>query len=323
MIGILTDYALIEEGEFAGHYGARIDDAPYVVMHHVDAFLLRLAKSERVEVTLNIKGQISKIMRAKDAAPSSQGSTRTKEQISEDQTAYNTKADEEAKKRKAAGFGEPDHGPGPATPVKEPENPDARIPSTDNSGTVGAHPETTPAAVVMPATAIKPSLVPALRTYTDAEVLLIRNIAAKNCTEPEFRLLMYMARTYGLDPLTKQIWAVKRNDRDPALIFAGRDGFLALAHRSGHFDGMQSGVTYETDEKGVKKPVSAWCKIWRNDMTHPFETEVPFGEYNTGFSVWKTHPSAMILKVAESVCLRKAFSIHGVYCEDEINTEAA
>ncbi len=56
-------------------------------------------------------------------------------------------------------------------------------------------------------------------------------------------------------------------------------------------------------------------------MTHPFETQVPFGEYNTGFRVWKSHPSAMILKVSESVCLRKAFSIDGIYAPEEINTE--
>ena len=159
------------------------------------------------------------------------------------------------------------------------------------------------------------------KTYTEDEILLVRNIAARNCTEPEFKLLMYLAKTYGLDPLAKQIWAVKRNDRDPALIFAGRDGFLAIAHRSGFFDGMQSGVTYEVDKDNKKHPVSAWAKVWRKDMSHAFETEVPFSEYNTGYSVWKTNPSAMILKVAESVCLRKAFSIDGIYSPEEINTE--
>jgi phage recombination protein Bet len=159
------------------------------------------------------------------------------------------------------------------------------------------------------------------RSYSDDELLLMRNVVAKNCSEPEFKMLMYIANKYGLDPLTKQIWAIKRNDRDPALIFAGRDGFLAIAHRSGQFDGMQSGVTYEVNKEGKKIPISAWCKVWRRDMSHAFETEVPFDEYNTGFSVWKSHPSAMILKVAESVCLRKAFSIDGIYSPEEINTE--
>ena len=167
----------------------------------------------------------------------------------------------------------------------------------------------------------QPQQIAPVGQYSNEEVLLIRNIAAKNCTEPEFKLLMYMARTYGLDPLLKQIWAVKRNDRDPALIFAGRDGMLAVAHRSGQLDGMQSGVVYEGEGKD-RKPVSAWCEIWRKDMSHSFKAEVPFSEYNTGFSVWKTNPSAMILKVAESVCLRKAFSIAGIYCPEEIDMEA-
>jgi phage recombination protein Bet len=160
-----------------------------------------------------------------------------------------------------------------------------------------------------------------VKTYSNEDLLLIRNVAARNCSEPEFKLLMYLSKTYGLDPLLKQIWAVKRNDNQPALIFAGRDGFLAVAHRSGHFDGMQSGVNYEIDKDGKKVIESAWCKVWRNDMTHPFETQVPFNEFNTGFGVWKSHPSAMILKVAESVCLRKAFSIDGIYAPEEINTE--
>jgi phage recombination protein Bet len=159
------------------------------------------------------------------------------------------------------------------------------------------------------------------RSYSDDELLLMRNVVAKNCSEPEFKMLMYIANKYGLDPLTKQIWAIKRNDRDPALIFAGRDGFLAIAHRSGQFDGMQSGVTYEINKEGKKIPISAWCKVWRKDMTHAFETEVPFDEYNTGFSVWKSHPSAMILKCAESICLRKAFSIDGIYSPEEIDTD--
>jgi phage recombination protein Bet len=177
------------------------------------------------------------------------------------------------------------------------------------------------AAVIVPAQVSPhiPAPAPVPKTYSQDEMLLLRNVIAKGCTEPEFKLLMYMASTYGLDPLLKQIWAVKRNDSSPALIFAGRDGMLAIAHRSGAFDGMQSGVEYEGEGKD-RKPKSAWCEVWRKDMSHSFKTEVPFSEYNTGFSVWKTNPSAMILKVAESVCLRKAFSVSGLYCPEEINT---
>ena len=76
--------------------------------------------------------------------------------------------------------------------------------------------------------------------------------------------------------------------------------------------------SYEGEGKD-KHPVSAWCEIWRKDMSHSFKSEFLFSEYNTGFSVWKSNPSAMIIKVVESVGLRKAFSVPGVYSPEEIS----
>jgi len=162
------------------------------------------------------------------------------------------------------------------------------------------------------------------KSYSSDEMILLRNVIAKDCTEPEFKMMMYMAGQYGLDPLLKQIWAVKRGEKSPAIIFVGRDGMLAIAHRSGQFDGMHSGVNYERDASGKEHPVSAWCEIWRKDMSHPFKTEVRFDEYEQPIpfsgkpGLWQTKPSVMIIKVAESVCLRKAFVVSGVYDPDEI-----
>lgn len=346
--GTLTDYDLMTEGKFEGYYGARIDDKPYVVMHHVDSFLLRLTKGESVEALLNKDGHISKIQRRKSAPVKHAETTRTTEEIAKEQQDYNAKA-------KSYGFGEPTPGPAKTEAQKNIDRANAEGDQrmADNAAylkglTAGKKQETctsseTPAELsgvdkivaetkankekwecdhpMTPVPVQKTIPVhPAPLTYSEDEMLLLRNVIAKGCTEPEFRLLMYMAKTYGLDPLLKQIWAVKRNDNAPALIFAGRDGMLAIAHRSGVFDGMQSGVKYEGEGKD-KKPVSAWCEVWRKDMSHSFKTEVPFSEYNTGFSVWKTNPSAMILKVAEAVCLRKAFSVSGLYAPEEIDTE--
>jgi phage recombination protein Bet len=162
-------------------------------------------------------------------------------------------------------------------------------------------------------------------------MVLLRNVIAKDCTESEFKMMMYMAGVYGLDPLLKQIWAVKRNEKTPAIIFVGRDGMLAIAHRSGQFDGINSGVNYEKDAAGkeLPRPVSAWCEIWRKDMTHSFKTEVRFDEYEQPIpmsgrpGLWQTKPSVMIIKVAESVCLRKAFVVSGVYDPDEISNGGA
>jgi phage recombination protein Bet len=108
----------------------------------------------------------------------------------------------------------------------------------------------------------------------------------------------------------------------------GRDGMLAIAHRSKQFDGMTSGVNYVKDKEGREIPVTAWCEIWRKDMAHSFKTEVRFDEYvqpipKSGYKgLWQTKPSVMLIKVAESVCLRKAFSVSGVYDPDEIMERA-
>jgi len=153
--------------------------------------------------------------------------------------------------------------------------------------------------------------------FTDEQVALIKAKFAPNSTQTEFELFIYMARKYNLDPLLKQIWLVKFGD-SPAQIYAGRDGYLEIAHRSGHFDGMKSWVEYEEDDKGKKTPVRGKCVVYRNDMQHPFESEVLFKEYTTGKNLWLSKPSIMLIKVAESVCLRKAFRVSGLYDPDEM-----
>lgn len=148
--------------------------------------------------------------------------------------------------------------------------------------------------------------------FSNDEMQLIHNTVAKGCTENEFALLIYQAKILKLDPLRKQIWAVKYGDQ-PALIFIGRDGFLQIAHRSGKFDGMESGVS------GEPGALVGWAKVYRKDMEHPFSVEVQEKEYSTGKGNWVKMPRTMIQKVAESQALRKAFSISGVYSPEEID----
>ena len=149
--------------------------------------------------------------------------------------------------------------------------------------------------------------------YNPQQVQLIRDMCAKDCTDNEFLLLMQLAKTYQLDPFAKQIWAVKYGN-NPAAIFCGRDGFLAIAHRSGKFDGMESGTRKDEDD------LVGWCRVYRKDMSRPFEVEVSLSEYSTGKNLWQTKPKTMIVKVAESHALRRAFGISGLYAPEEIDT---
>ena len=149
--------------------------------------------------------------------------------------------------------------------------------------------------------------------YNPQQVQLIRDMCARDCTDNEFLLLMQLAKTYQLDPFAKQIWAVKYGN-NPAAIFCGRDGFLAIAHRSGKFDGMESGTRKDGDD------LVGWCRVYRKDMSRPFEVEVSLSEYSTGKNLWQTKPKTMIVKVAESHALRRAFGISGLYSPEEIDT---
>ena len=120
-------------------------------------------------------------------------------------------------------------------------------------------------------------------TYDPEKLRLIRDMCAKGATDNEFLVMMELANRYQLDPFARQIWLVKYGD-NPAQIFCGRDGYLAIAHRSGQFDGIQSGSRIEDNE------LIGWCRVYRKDMSHPIEVEVYASEYSTGKNLGGTSP---------------------------------
>ena len=302
-----TNHGVLTDKEGTGFPGCRILadgvelDRSFTVMSHVQKYLDNIEKKARVCFTTK-DGKISKIW-PEPVAPSEAQKVIDQENSAGDAR----KAANDAYVKELAGA------------PKEPKYIDVPVkPLPKEAGTA-----------IVPAVIVTEDTITTLQPkYSNDELLLLRHVIAKDCTEPEFKMMMYMAKTYGLDPLLKQIWAIKRNERDPALIMVGRDGMLAIAHRSKQFDGMTSGVNYVKDKEGREIPVTAWCEIWRKDMTHSFKTEVRFDEYvqpipKSGYKgLWQTKPSVMLIKVAESVCLRKAFSVSGVYDPDEITERA-
>jgi phage recombination protein Bet len=143
---------------------------------------------------------------------------------------------------------------------------------------------------------------------------LAKNLVAKGASDSEFELLVYLANKYRLDPLLKEIWFIKRRPNEAPIIMTRRDGYLAIAHRSGQFDGMQSG-TIENEQGRLEK---AWCEVWRKDMSHSFKAEVRYSEYVQPSYIWQKYPSAMLIKVAEVFALKRAFSISGMLTQEEV-----
>jgi len=160
----------------------------------------------------------------------------------------------------------------------------------------------------------------------EKKIKLVRELTAKGCSDTEFELLIYTAKQYGLDPLKKQLWAIKYSGR-PVILMVSRDGLLTLAWRSGQFGCMKTTCEMEkpaTDSKmtfqtRVPRPVSATCEIWRKDYDKPFVNTVYLSDYDTDMALWKTKKRMMLMKCAEATTLRRAFDVSGLYVQEEIS----
>jgi len=163
----------------------------------------------------------------------------------------------------------------------------------------------------------------ALTLWTPEQTQLISSTIAPGCTGDELRLFAYACQRTGLDPFSKQIYAIKRGGK--MTIQAGIDGLRSMAERTGQLDGSE---TYWCGEDGVwadvwlgsKPPAAAKTIIHRKGSSHPFVGVARFADYNAGQGLWSKMPAAMIAKCSEALALRKAFpaDLSGVYSTDEM-----
>lgn len=165
---------------------------------------------------------------------------------------------------------------------------------------------------------------PSARIYfSDSEKTAIIETVAKDLSKPQVKIFFYQCQALGLNPLLSEICAIVYNLKDGTKqmsIQVMRDGFLTIAHRSGKFAGMRSGVKW-TEGEGGKMEMVGWAKVWHKDFEVPLYQEADFKEYNTGKLLWASKPKTMIKKVAESMALRKAFNVSGVYAAEEMERE--
>ena len=173
--------------------------------------------------------------------------------------------------------------------------------------------------------------------FTKEQLLVIEaQFFPAGATKTEQQYCFSVARELGLNPITKEIHFVPRRSKvgdkwvNKIEPMVGRDGFLAIAHRSGQLAGIETiAVIRDTPqlENGrwvVRPQLVAECTVWRKDSTKPFTAQVAYSEYvqrtadGQPTKFWSEKPETMLKKVAESNALRKAFNIHGVYCPEEM-----
>jgi phage recombination protein Bet len=176
-------------------------------------------------------------------------------------------------------------------------------------------------------------------TLTPTQVELIKNSIAKGASNDELQIFLHLANRYNLDPFAKEIWCIKLSANDPAIIMASRDGYLKIANNSPSFNGIRSGVVKANDHfrpanlqgevehvlaKGDRGDIlGAYAIVFRKDWVYPVYQWVEFSEYKGSSPPWRKYPSAMIQKVAESMALKRAYSISGLVTQEEMDVQEA
>ena len=149
-----------------------------------------------------------------------------------------------------------------------------------------------------------------LALWTPEQTQLISTTIAPGCSGDELRLFAYACQRTGLDPFSKQIYAIKRGGK--MTIQAGIDGLRSIAERTGQLDGSETFWCGDDGQwqdvwLGAKPPAAAKTIIHRTGASHPFVGVARFADYNAGQGLWTKMPAAMIAKCSEALALRKAF----------------
>lgn len=130
---------------------------------------------------------------------------------------------------------------------------------------------------------------------------------------------LQVAQTTGLNPLSKQVYAVYRWDnrlgRDVMVIQTGIDGLRSIAEKSGNYAGSDDGVVKMQENAALPEMVSV--TVYKvnpvNGERMPTTATARWSEYYpkdlppAARKFWDNMPVSQLEKCAEAKALRKAF----------------
>lgn len=176
----------------------------------------------------------------------------------------------------------------------------------------------------------------AMSGFNPDQIALIKATVAKGTNDNELAFFLSVCNTVGLNPMLKQIWCYK-DHKSNLLMFAGKDGFLAIAQRDTRWNGITSAYVCENDNFELDIPNGRVNHTVKNKdrggiigayaIVKPKGCELATIEwadiktYDKKQFVWNSHKGDMIMKVAEIHALKKAFGISGLNDEYDFNIQ--
>jgi phage recombination protein Bet len=175
--------------------------------------------------------------------------------------------------------------------------------------------------------------------WNDEEKALIRETVAPGLNDMEFKFFLYYAASLGLNPIAKEIYAIKYGNKLVPQVAI--DGFLKHAQNTGKFRGFtEPEITVRAKDGEVKcvaqklydpdnhKIVAATIGVKHADDQEPTFVTATAKEYAVYFGDklgdrWAKAPTSQLVKCAKALAIRTRFpGMGGAYLAEEMRAEA-